>query len=440
MTEQGYQVVMPKLGLIMTEAQLIEWCVQDGEKIEKGETLFTMESEKSALEIESPASGYVHQIAKAGEIVPINTAVAVISAAAGESLPSAQPEETASVVSAQSIPAVGSTRAAHVGSQAGLRATPMARNKARQDGIDLSILQGSGPRGMIVFADLGKAPAPIKATPLARKMAASKSLDLAVIRGTGPRGAITRRDIEQAAESAVIQPAQSVKAAGPVGRPTPLSGLRAIIAERLSASWQERPQVTLVTEVEATNLVSARRQINEQTGKKVSYNAFFILAAARALSEHPQVNASLTEEGMLLHEEINVGLAVDTERGLLVPVIRTASQKTLFEIDENLKALAERALTGRSLPDELTGGSFTITNLGAFGIDAFTPIINPPESAILGVGRIKAQPVVVEDSIVPRDMLTLVLSHDHRLLDGAPAARFLQHVAQLIENPLILLI
>jgi pyruvate dehydrogenase E2 component (dihydrolipoamide acetyltransferase) len=439
MTQQGYQVVMPKLGLIMTEAQLIDWCKQDGEKVEKGEILFTMESEKSTLEIESPASGFVQQIAKAGEIIPVNAAVAVITQAAGSALPTGESQKAALEPASESAPA-GAAREPSGRSIPGLRATPMVRFKARQSGIDLSVIEGSGPRGMVVLADLGKAPAPVKATPLARKMAASKGVDLSAIKGTGPRGAITRSDIESAAESAALPAARPVKAAAPVGHATPLTGLRAVIAERLSQSWNERPQVTLVTELEATNLVSARRQINEQTGGKVSYNAFFILAAARALSEHPGVNASLTNGGLTLLEDINVGLAVDTERGLLVPVIRDAAQKTLFEIDKNLKELAERALAGSSLPDELSGGTFTISNLGAFGIDAFTPIINPPESAILGVGRIKAQPVVVEGQVVPRDMMTLVLSHDHRLLDGAPAARFLQSVAHFVENPLILLV
>jgi pyruvate dehydrogenase E2 component (dihydrolipoamide acetyltransferase) len=220
----------------------------------------------------------------------------------------------------------------------------------------------------------------------------------------------------------------------------PLSGPRAVIAQRLSASWRERPHVTLTTEADASNLVSARQQINAEGDTKISYNALLIALVASALREHAYMNVSLTEKGIERRSQVNIGVAVDTDRGLLVPVVRGADTKALLELEQALQALVERAIAGESLPDELTGGTFTITNLGPYDIDAFTPIINPPETAILGVGRIVAKPVAVDGQVVVRDSVVLSLSFDHRVVDGAPAARFLQRVKQLIERPFVLVL
>jgi pyruvate dehydrogenase E2 component (dihydrolipoamide acetyltransferase) len=241
-----------------------------------------------------------------------------------------------------------------------------------------------------------------------------------------------RGDVEKALAS-LPEPAPPVD-----GGLQALTGLRAVIAERLSASWRERPHVTLTTEADATNLASARLQLTQELGQKVAYDALLVALVARALREQPFMNVRLTEQGIEQLSQINVGVAVDTERGLLVPVVRDAATKNLIQVQQMLAELVERALAGRSLPDDLSGGTFTITNLGMFDIDAFTPIINPPESAILGVGRIAAKPVAIDRQVVVRDMMTLGLSFDHRLIDGAPAARFLQRVKQLVERPFVL--
>jgi pyruvate dehydrogenase E2 component (dihydrolipoamide acetyltransferase) len=242
-----------------------------------------------------------------------------------------------------------------------------------------------------------------------------------------------RQDVEQA----LVHEEEVAEIAGTL-ETQPLSGLRAIIAERLSASWQERPHVTLTTEADATNLISARQQAIAETGTKVAYDAFLVALVARALVEHPHLNVRLTEQGIGRLSQVNVGVAVDTERGLLVPVVRDAAAMSLLQVQQTLGGLVERAQAGHSLPDDLSGGTFTITNLGMFEIDSFTPIINPPESAILGVGRIVAKPVAVDRQVVVRDMMTLSLSFDHRLVDGAPAARFLQRLKQLVERPFAL--
>ena len=427
MTEEKiYEVVMPKLGMIMTEAQLAAWHVEEGNWVNKGDPLFDFESDKSTITIEAPMSGTVHLVSAIGEIVPVKKTVAIItgkSTAAGES---SQPDQPKSTTGKQAEKII---------------ASPKARVTARLKGISLEDLPGTGPRGMIVAADVEKvsvAGVSVKASPLARKIASANQVDLTKLTGSGPRGQIVRADVEDALEiesqTAPIAAAEPMPSAEPV----PLMGLRAVIAERLTTGWQERPQVTLTAEVDATDLVSARDQIIAETGKKVSYNTFMIQAVAKALHQMPFANVQLTEQGLVSLSQINIGVAVDTDRGLLVPVLRDADQKPLLKLDEEFKSLANRTLEGKCMPDELSGSSLTITNLGGFGIDAFTPIINPPEALILGVGRIALRPAVFNGQIVPRQTLVLSLSFDHRLMDGAPAARFLQRIVQLLERPVIL--
>jgi pyruvate dehydrogenase E2 component (dihydrolipoamide acetyltransferase) len=426
---------MPKLGLTMTEALLVEWGKQEGEWIKKGEILFTLESEKTTLEIESPASGFLRILVSAGEVVPVKEPVAVISESEWVQVLPAKDE-----VKAVSFQEEQKSSVQVLDGSPGLRATPMARQLAREIGASLDAVVGSGPRRMIVKSDVENSESvseTVKATPLARRLAEKLGVDPAGIIGSGPRGVITREDVERQQQEmpAAVQSFPSSALAA-----LPLTGLRGLIAERLSAGWNERPQVTLVAEADASNLVSARQQINAERDQKVSFNAFLVLAAAKALEEQPNINVILTEEGMVRLDEINIGMAVDTERGLLVPVLKEAEGKDIFEVDQALAELAQRALEGRSLPDELSGGTFTVTNLGAFGIDAFTPIINPPEAAILGVGQIAPSPVVVDGQLAVRDTVTLSLSFDHRLIDGVPAAKFLQRLVQLIERPMALLV
>jgi len=414
-----YEVVMPKLGLIMTEARLVEWYKQDGERVVAGEPLFALESDKSTIDIEAPAAGIVQILVPVGETVPVLTPVAHIFNKEGVVLAEPRQSVPKTAVFPQTI-----------------RATPKARALARQRGIDLSGIRGSGLREMVVTADLDRIsqPAAVNATPVARKMAADVGLDLAEVRGTGRDGRITRKDVTQAIAAIVGQ-----RQAAPSTQKLPLSGLRGVIAERLSASWRERPQVTLTTEVDATNLVSARQQLHAELAQKVSFNAFFVAAAARALQEQPHVNVRLTDTGLVQLPNIHIGVAVDTERGLLVPVVGYAAGKSIVALEAEMSELVQRALAGRSLPDELAGGTFTITNLGVFGIDAFTPLINPPETAVLGIGRIAKRPFASGEQLEVRDTVILSLSFDHRLLDGAPAARFLQRIATLIERPVALI-
>jgi pyruvate dehydrogenase E2 component (dihydrolipoamide acetyltransferase) len=355
-------------------------------------------------------------------------------------------------------------------------ATPKARALARAMHLDLAAIAGSGPDGRVQALDVqvlaaaeiaGAAqPVPVKATPLARKIAASQGVDLRKLQGSGIEGMVTRADVEQALHQQALlhqAPAQtpertleqpqarphSAPAPQPVpaegaGRLVPHSVLRRTIAERMSQSAFTAPHVTLTTEAEATNLVSARAQLNQElpAEEKIGYNALLAALTARALAEHVHagLNARWEAEGIRLLDEINIALAVDTERGLMTPVLHAVNKLSIVAVQRGYAALTARALAGKSLPDDFAGGTFTITNLGAAEIDAFTPIINPPQAAILGVGRIVEKPVARDGAVVIRPMMVLSLSFDHRVVDGGPAARFLQRVKQLVERPMALLL
>jgi pyruvate dehydrogenase E2 component (dihydrolipoamide acetyltransferase) len=325
-------------------------------------------------------------------------------------------------------------------------ATPAARRQARQLGLDLATIGGRGPQGRIQLADVELAaqasiPAttatPSTVTPVARRAAAELGVDWTHLSGSGSGGRVVKQDVLQAASAGTEPPAV------PVARVQPLSGVRGVIARRMSESAFTAPHVTLFIEVDASALVEARAQINAElagSAVKISYNSLLAAMVARLLREHPHLNAGLIGQEIHFYDEVNIALAVDTERGLLVPVIRQADRLDLVAIQRVGDELIQRALSGQSRPDDLTGGTFTITNLGMFEVDGFTPIINPPQAAILGIGRIQPKPVAVETAIEVRQMMTLSLSFDHRLVDGAPAGRFLQRLKQLIERPFALLI
>jgi pyruvate dehydrogenase E2 component (dihydrolipoamide acetyltransferase) len=273
-------------------------------------------------------------------------------------------------------------------------------------------------------------------------LADERGLDWRAVHGSGPRGQVTREDVEQALAAEPIAETAAVPA--PTATPfeptevIPLAGVRALIADRMGQSHRETAPVTLTSEADATALVQLRRQLAEDA-VEVSYNDLFLYLLAHALREHPRLNASLEGDAIKVWRRVDIGLAVDAERGLLVPVVRGVDGKGLAQLAAETRSLTERARTGRCSPDELRGGTFTLTNLGMFGIDAFTPLINLPECAILGVGRIKEQPAIVGGQVAIREMVWLSLTFDHRLVDGGPAARFLQRVVQLVERPHLLI-
>ncbi len=456
-------ILMPKVGLTMTEGVIVAWHRQPGEQVRKGDPLFTFETEKSTLEFESPADGVLTAIlAPLGQSIACLTPVAHIRQQTTDDR-SQTPDHRHQAPDAVVQSSIVNRQSSIPNSQSKIQnpksvpASPRARALAREHGIDLSSVSGTAPGGVIVARDVLAAAegrsentehraqstddrasqaASVRATPVAQRMAAELGVDLASLVGSGPDGRITREDVERAAQAA--QP--------PMPQPAyqPLSPARRVTAQRLAENARIAPHVTLTTEADATGLVSAREQLSAELGEKMSYNTLLAAIAARALKEHPHMMAAWDESGdaprLLLRDSIHIGVAVDTARGLYVPVIRDAGAKSLAQIHRDLTDLIARAAAGRLTADDMSGGVFTITNLGMYEVDAFTPILNLPEAAILGVGRILARPVARGEQVAIRQMMTLSLTFDHRVVDGAPAARFLQRLKQLIERPFALLV
>ncbi len=439
------EVIMPKMGQTMEAGTIIEWYVKEGDVVKKGDPIFKFESDKAALEAEAPASGTVLKILRQpGESVPILEVVALIGEP-GEDIskylkPAAPEAAPAAVQPAVPTPAGPPSAPTAPSAPEGRRfASPRARMAAKQLGVPLDRITGTGPGGRIVERDvLAYAESLPRATPAARRLAEEMGVPLETL-AAGPER-ITKAEVERAAAPAA--PPLVAPSPMPAAQTIPLAGVRAIIADRMSASAHTTAAVTLFTEADASGLVQMRESFKQSPlagGIVPGYTELLVLIVARALQEHPNMNARLVENRIEQLATINIGVAVDTERGLLVPVIRDAASKRLGEIVAEFRTLVERARAGQSLPDDLSGGTFTITNLGMYDIDGFTPIINLPECAILGVGRIVDKPVALNGQVVIRPMMVLSLTFDHRINDGAPAARFLQRVKQLIERPYLLL-
>ncbi len=448
------ELFIPKLGQTVEEVTLISWLVEDGAKVTYGQPVLEVETDKATFPIEANANGTLHRGSFAeGEKLPVLTVVALIGkpddvfrAAAGASAmagaieqPAAQPQSEAAPVS----PAAASSEAPER-----LFASPRARKLANDRRVDLERVTPTGNAGQRVVekdvqAFLSQLP---KATPVAANMAVQLGVELAGLAGTGVKGAVTKADVARAAQ-AKAPTAQTATApeTGEVAKRVPLTGVRGIIFARMGESVHTTARVTLVTEVDATRLVKVRERlkesVSEEWGFAPGYNDLLAQIVARALHEHPNMNARVSADGTAVEwlQGVHLGLAVDTERGLLVPVVRDADRKGLRAFGAEFRELVERARARRSLPDDLAGGTFTITNLGMYDIDAFTPVINLPEAAILGVGRIHGKVVPFKGKVRVRQMLSLSLVFDHRLNDGAPAARFLQAIKGMVEEPLLLL-
>ncbi len=441
------EVLVPPLGTTVDTVTLVKWYADEGETVQKGEPLFTVETDKATLDVEAPASGVLRRVtAHPGDILQALSVIAVI-AAPDETLAekTGVPPSPTQIISP--TPVSEASRAATAsGKRTRTFISPRARRLAERHQIPLAELQGSGPDGAIIERDvlayLERSVAPA-ITPVAQRMAEQAGLDWRQLQGSGAGGRITREDIEHALATprSEAQPPVSPTMAGTVNTPIeviPLQSIRAAIAERMVRSHTTTAPVTLTAHADATALVALRQQL-QQDDIDVSYNDLFIYIVARALREHRRLNASLDGDTIKVWQRIHIGLAVDTERGLLVPVVYDADTKGLTQLAQETRILIARAQAGQSTPAELNGSTFTITNLGMFGIDSFTPIINPPECAILGVGRINRQAVAIGENIAIRQMVWLSLSFDHRLVDGAPAARFLRRVVQLVEGPHLLM-
>ena len=434
-------VTMPKWGLTMKEGKVSKWFKNEGDSIQKGEDLFEVETEKITNKVESTGSGILFQIVvPVGTKVPVGTILAVIEE------PGEQLERIEGIQIGEVAEDIAESKEGRVGAERPEKkkfvpASPAARRLAKELGIDLSLVQGTGPKGRIIEADVTKyheeGPPPRKITPLAAEMARQEGLDISTIIGTGEGGKITKEDVKRELEARPREkeekPVQSI----------PLAGMRKAIADNMYASLQNTAQLTVFTEVDVTGMVRFRDLVQEEYKKdesvKVSFNDIIILATSRALKRFPIMNSALVGDEILLHDAVHMGIAVSIEEGLIVPVLRDADKKNLLDIACEARELARKAREGTLTVDEVTGGTFTISNVSMLEIDGFTPILRPPETGILGVGRVKEKPVVSDGEINIGSMMFLSLTFDHRVLDGAPAMVFLQTVARYLQHPTLIM-
>ena len=422
-------IAIPKLGMQMTEATLVEWKVSEGGRVEKGDVVLTIETEKTEWEVEAAASGLVHILMPAEETAPVARVVGMIVETDTE-LEKLRKEPPGEIYTSEA----GATAA-----QAEEKQKPAASVEA----------------GAPVATEERKR---VRISPVARKMAEEHMIDITTVTGTGPEGRIVREDIEksiEAKEKGDVPVKAEVPATGEVYQgkrvksTLPLKSMRKVIAEHMHRSLSISAQLTQMGEIDMTELKKLRATLvtqEEAIGARITYTDILVLAAAKVLRELPIVNASLIENEIKLWEDINVGVAValegGTDGGLIVPVVKNADKKSLVEINHELKVLVEQARTGKLMPDDVTGGTFTVTNLGAFGggYGFGTPIINQPESAIIGTGPIVDRPVVREGQIVIRPIMTYSFTFDHRVIDGAPATMFILRLTEVLENPGLLLL
>jgi pyruvate dehydrogenase E2 component (dihydrolipoamide acetyltransferase) len=465
------EIVLPQWGMEMQDGTIVKWLKKEGDLVEEGEPIVEVETAKIQTELESTASGIlVHIMVAEGTIVPVRGLLAIV-ADPGEEVP------RPGAASIQSPPVQGGVAASSGQGATGpaaaprvdpaltsppasngdrVQVVPAARRLAQERGVDLGQVSGTGPRGRIMIADVERAvdgsksaatvtaPLGIAATPgqkvqvqvvpAARRLARERRIDLTQVPGTGPMGRILIADVERAVPAPVGAPDQAMPQTAP--QTIPMEGIRRTIATRMLQSLQTMAQVTLTTEANVTDAMNLRAGISRQwTEQNLSPMHLAVKAAARALKDHPRLNAIQGEDQVQVMEEVNIGVAVSLPEGLITPVIRNVDQKTLAQIATEARELASRTREGRARPEDVTGGSFTVSNLGAYEVDAFTPIINPPQVAILGVGRVVEKPIILQGEITKGAMMYLSLTFDHRVVDGAPAAEFLQKLKGYLEDP-----
>ncbi len=393
------EITIPRLGWNMEEGTFVGWLKQDGDTVKAGEALFSLEGEKATEEIECFDSGILRvppNGPRPGDKLAVGTVIGFL-VQLGEAMPAAEPAPAQAA-----RPAVA--------------ASPSARRLARKMGVDVSRSLSEAASGQL---------AKPHSSPRARRLARQLGIDWQQVKGGGRTGRIRERDIQAAGQNQGNQ-SQSL-------RP---SNIRQTIASHLLASARATAAVTLTTTADAVNLVNFRQQFKDAGSPVVpSFTDLLVKLTAAALAQHPMLNASWVGDQIIVHPQIHIGVAVDTDNGLLVPVVRNVPQQSVRQVAEHLGELIDRARLGKLKVEDMEGGTFTLTNLGAFGIETFTPIIHYPQCAVLGIGRIQRRPVVHGDDIVAREQLPLSLTFDHRLVDGAPAARFLQTLVRLIENP-----
>lgn len=431
-------IIMPKAGMAMEEGTVIKWLKAEGDKVEQGEPLLEILTDKVNMEVEAQASGTLIKILKEeGEVVPVTQIIGYIGTP-GELVEEAGAPEGSMLM----------------GSSGKAAATPAARRMASEKNIELGKVRATGQYGEIKVRDV-LAHKGIVISPLARRVAEANEVDLSTVSGSGYNGKIVMQDVASKLSAGAEIPAASAIEAWketqftPDGKEIleviPYSGIRKIIGERLAYSKFTAPHLYFTQKVNLEKLLDLRKQINEAQEKKTSVSDYIARAAIKSLQKYPELNESLIDDKIVKYKSVNLGIAVAAPSGLIVPVIKNANQKSVVEISKESGVLFEKARTGKLTPDEYTGGTFTISNLGMFGIENFTAIINPPEVGILAVSATKDEPLVVADAngnktIGIKPMMNITLTVDHRVIDGLLAAQFVTEIKRLLENPIELFI
>jgi len=447
------QVIMPKLSPTMEEGQLSRWLKKEGDKVSMGEPLAEIDTDKATMEMQSLGTGVLRKILiQEGESAPLGQLIAIIG----------EPDEDISAITSQAPAPAKSPTPVETASEPEAREAPPASEPATTDkpadkGATAATGNGRQESKSLEAASSGR----MIVSPLAARMAAESGIDLRSVSGSGPGGRIIKRDVEErigqgksaaaspdsqttqrhlrAVPSAPLQKSATAKASA--YRDEPATEMRRTIAKRLVTSLGPVPHFFLTVEIEMDRAAEMRKAINDLDPElKVSLNDIIIKVAAAALMQHPQVNASFQDKAVRYYEHVDIGVAVAIEDGLITPIVRAADQKALGEIAGEVRDLAERARNRKLTPEEYMGATFSISNLGMFGIEEFTAIINPPEGAILAVGAMSPKPVVRDNQVVVRQMMRVTMSCDHRVIDGATGAKFLQTFKKILENPLLLMV
>lgn len=441
-------VIIPKFGFTLEETEIVQWLVSEGDTVQEGDPLLEVTTDKVNMEVDAAVDGIIAGItAQAGDIVPVTATVAWLLKP-GEALPA----PTAPVDQPQPAQTLPSEPATNASGPANV--SPIAQRIAQEHDVDLKQIAGTGPGGRIVRADVESTlSAPVastdkvRATPAARRIAREHQLDLSAVAGSGPNGRVQQSDVEMAInqqtgskEPEALQVSTQLEASGITA--IPFDNMRRTIARRLQSSMQQAPHIFFEAEIDVTELQRLCQRANQRRKddqSKINLTAAITKGVAAVLKRHPRLNAHLEEDTLLQHRDVHIGIAVALENGLVVPVARNVDTKGMLQLAGEIRALAQKARDGKLAPDDMAGGTFTISNLGMYGTKRFTAIINPPQVGILAVGTVRKTVVVdSEDAMVVRPIMNLTLSVDHRAVDGAIAAQFMSDLTEVLEDPMLM--
>jgi pyruvate dehydrogenase E2 component (dihydrolipoamide acetyltransferase) len=458
-----YEVIMPKLGLTMESGKIEKWHKKEGDKVEEGEVLFEVMTDKVNIEVESYNSGILRKILRAeGEDVPVTEVIAYIGEI-DEKIPQAEPDKTtdgenADIGVKETEEMIGKTGEVSSISGGRVKISPVAQKLVEKGSLDINRITGTGPGGRITKNDVEKyierakeedMEGRAKISPLARKTAKELGIDykLEKIIGTGPGGRISREDVVayfKKREKAPEKKTAPAPAGITIKSSKPLEGIRKVVAERMSYSKSNIPHIVLNVKADATQLIILREKLKEKMlekyGIRITYTDFLLKSAAVALRENLEVNSTFSDGNYIIYDNVNIGMAISLEGGLIVPTIFDCDRLEVMDVAKKRIELIGKAREGKLSLEEISNGTFTVTNLGMYGVRSFSPIINPPQAAILAIGEIYTEPAVVDGKIKPESFMNLSLSCDHRIIDGVIGAKFLKRIAELIENPAVLIV